>query len=223
MPKRTTLEDQCTAVAWPLRQLAAAKHSEKKWSLGTTTRVAPEQVVAAHLEERGADVSWCEGGSINVLIKAAALDALAIHNIFQDRQDAVRRYLEAQFTLLKDHRESVLAAIDTVDQNRLTKNLDEILGDAFIQEAYPRVSCAFVRQLASIVDRSLLTKIANLFFEKPYEYRAGWPDLSVLDGHRLSFVEVKTTDLLHASQLRFAKEIAAPLGLHCQVIQLHSA
>ena len=60
-----------------------------------------------------------------------------------------------------------------------------------------------------------------MFFEKPYEYRAGWPDLTVV-GDSLRFVEVKTTDLLHESQIRFAKELALPLGLQCEVVQLCS-
>ncbi len=50
---------------------------------------------------------------------------------------------------------------------------------------------------------------------KPYEYRSGWPDLTVIDKSGVSFIEVKTTDSLHESKLRFAKEIAKPLGLVC--------
>ena len=36
----------------------------------------------------------------------------------------------------------------------------------------------------------------------------------------LRFVEVKTTDLLHDSQIRFGQELAAPLGLKCEVIRV---
>jgi hypothetical protein len=55
---------------------------------------------------------------------------------------------------------------------------------------------------------------------KPYDYRSGWPDLTVIEDGEVSFIEIKTTDLLHASQLRFAEEIAKPLGFSCSIIQL---
>lgn len=220
MPKRATLEDQCAAVGWPMRRLIASKTAAKKWSLGSVSNAAPEQVVAAHFEAGGAQASWCEGGAMNLLIKAAALDVLAERNIFQDRQDAIRRYLEAQLTLLREHKGQLLASIHAIGQGTLARNIDEILSDAFIREAYPRVTAAFVRRLASTVAPEFLTQVAGLFFEKPYEYRAGWPDLTLVGGDGLRFVEVKTTDLLHESQVRFAKEIAAPLGLQCEVVQL---
>jgi hypothetical protein len=204
-----------------MRRLIASKTAAKRWSLGSVSDAAPEQIVAAHFEAGGAQASWCEGGTMNLLIKAAALDVLTELNIFQDRQDAVRRYLEAQLTLLQEHKGHLLASIHAVDQGTLARNIDEILSDAFIQVAYPRVTAAFLRRLASTVAPGFLAQVAALFFEKPYEYRAGWPDLTVV-GEGLQFVEVKTTDLMHESQIRFAKELAAPLGLQCEVVQLCS-
>ena len=222
MPKRATLEDQCVAIGWPIRRLRASKSRKNCWSLGPVSDARPEQIVAAYIEGTGAQTSWCEGGSLNLLIKAAALDILAERNIFHDRQDAVRRYLEAQLTLLKEHKEQVLANIHAIDQRTLARNIDEILVDEFIREAYPRVTAAFVHSLASTVAPQFLALVAELFFDKPYECRAGWPDITVV-GDGLRFVEVKTTDLLHESQIRFANELAAPLGLQCEVVQLCSA
>ena len=95
MPKRATLENQCATVGWPLRRLVASKCAARRWRLGSVSNASPEQVVAAHIEAGGAQASWCEGGAVNLLIKAAALDVLAERNLFQDRQDAVRRYLQA--------------------------------------------------------------------------------------------------------------------------------
>jgi len=36
---------------------------------------------------------------------------------------------------------------------------------------------------------------------------------------RISFVEVKTTDRFHDSQLRFAEKVAKPLGFDCCTFQ----
>lgn len=159
---------------------------------------------------------------MNLLLKASALDILAERNMFQDRQDAVRRYLEAQLMALQEHRGDVLASIHGISQEALARNIDELLADAFIRKAYPRVTSAFLHGLATSVAPEFLARVAEAFFAKPYEYRAGWPDLTVL-GEKVRFIEVKTTDLLHESQIRFANEFAAPLGLECEVIQLCSA
>ncbi|WP_371264495.1 VRR-NUC domain-containing protein, partial [Salmonella enterica] len=34
-----------------------------------------------------------------------------------------------------------------------------------------------------------------------YQYRSGWPDLTLIRDKSIKFVEVKTTDNLHKSQL----------------------
>lgn len=68
-----------------------------------------------------------------------------------------------------------------------------------------------------------LASIAEVFVQNPYDYRAGWPDLTLAGEYGVRFVEVKTTDRFHESQVRFARDIAAPLGLRCEVAQLQSA
>ncbi|WP_312779311.1 hypothetical protein, partial [Escherichia coli] len=35
----------------------------------------------------------------------------------------------------------------------------------------------------------------------PYQYRSGWPDLTLVYENCIEFVEVKTTDNLHKTQL----------------------
>ena len=48
----------------------------------------------------------------------------------------------------------------------------------------------------------------------------GWPDLTLLRGTELKFVEVKTTDRLHGSQVDTYLNVAVPLGLKFEIVQL---
>ena len=43
--------------------------------------------------------------------------------------------------------------------------------------------------------------LANQFQMDPYRFRSGWPDLTLVNGEYIEFVEVKTTDKLHYSQI----------------------
>jgi hypothetical protein len=194
--------------------------AEKRWNGHGELQKRPEEIAAASLRAAGSQCSWCEGGSMNLLMKAAALDFLAEKNHFNDRADAVRRYFEAQSTLLAEYKAEILECIRTVSRDRLERNMAEILGAPSVCEAYPRVNMSFLIALSHTISAEDLVRITDVFMAKPYEYRAGWPDLTVNDDAGLSFVEVKTTDNFHASQLRFAAEVAAPLGLKCSVIRL---
>ena len=49
--------------------------------------------------------------------------------------------------------------------------------------------------------RQLFVDVAKKFSEDPYTYRSGWPDLIIVKGKEVKFIEVKTTDKLHKSQL----------------------
>jgi len=65
-----------------------------------------------------------------------------------------------------------------------------------------------------------LADILLAFSAAPYEYRPGWPDLIVIQSGGMKLVEVKTSDKLLDSQLRFAVGIASPTGFDCGVVRL---
>jgi hypothetical protein len=219
MPKRDALETQCDVVGWPISRLHALKNGPKSWSLGDLAGLRPEDLVAHHIEKSGSLTCWCEGGSINLLIKAAALDVLTERNEFKDRADAVERFLEAQLSNLRNHGGEILAHISTISDHALARNIDELLTNEFVQKQYPRVNPKFIKLLATYVPKTYIAQIAHIFMKKPYDFRSGWPDLTVIDDG-LRFVEVKTTDLLHDSQIKFGQVIAAPLGLKCEVVRV---
>ena len=220
MTARQSLASQCQSIGWPLTTMNARRVGRQQWAIGTATDLSPEEVVANAAIVAGNKCSWCEGGSVNLILKAAALDALARRNLFNDRQDAIRRFLEAQLTLLKVYKEELIECAAKVTDATFRNNIAEICDDPFIKEAYPRVRPEFLCSLAETITVDLRIQLLQTYMINPYYYRAGWPDLTVLGNEGASFIEVKTTDRLHESQLRFASEVAAPLGLRCQVIQV---
>jgi hypothetical protein len=220
MQKKSKLDLQCNQVGWPLNTTHGYYVGSGKWSFDEIVNCGPEEFVAAQLAAVGFKCCWCEGGSLNLLMKAAALDVLVRRNIFGARDDAIRRLLEAQFTLLNDYQLELVSCIRSISDDQLQANIFEICSDAFIQSYYPRVSSAFVIALAQAVGQRHLAEVATLFMTKPYEYRAGWPDLTIIGENGFSLIEVKTTDALHISQLRFAREMAKPLMLNCSVTRL---
>ena len=190
------------------------------WISATGAIVGPEQLVLERFREQGALGCWCEGGSINLLMKAASLDVLAKHNTFHDRRDAIRRYFEAQCTILQSHQQEVIASMARVDRMAIVRAAEEICADDFVRAAYPRIRSDFLVLLWEVLGSSRLVPIATKFFVRPYDYRSGWPDLTLVERERVRFVEVKTTDHLHEAQIRFALEVAAPLNLACAVHQV---
>lgn len=69
-------------------------------------------------------------------------------------------------------------------------------------------------ELFQVAGYDLLHCIASTFARDPYEYRRGWPDLTVWKDGQLRFVEVKAPgDSLGKSQKTIAATFGAPLGL----------
>ena len=129
------------------------------------------------------------------------LDKLAELNYFGEREDACTRYLEAQFTILKDNISEIISEIKPVTKSRYISNFQEIISKPFIATEYPELSIEYAGALFDAIDKESFIKIAKKIAEDPYTYRNGWPDLTLVKDNIVSFVEVKTTDKLHESQL----------------------
>ena len=79
----------------------------------------------------------------------------------------------------------------------------------------------FVSHICSVVGLENLAKIANLLCQDPHAfYSRGWPDLMILGPNEFRFVEVKTTDKLHRSQIITMPEMHKVGGLDISVLQL---
>src|ERR1051325_3776691 len=150
-------------------------------------------------------------------MKAAAFPVLVKWNYFHDRADARTRFFEAQCTLLKGHEVELLDRIATAPLDQIESAAAEILNEAFIQAAFPRVKLDLIIQLHRALGSELVAKIAQIFVTNPYAFRAGWPDLTLFKDGFVRFVEVKTTDLLRAEQTRIIQNFAQPLRLNLAI------
>lgn len=85
---------------------------------------------------------------------------------------------------------------------------------------YPEMSVEGLVALWGAIGAGGWARIAEAFIEAPYDFRAGWPDISMVRGDDLKFVEVKTTDKLHASQKRTILGLLLPHGVSVSVVKL---
>ena len=161
----------------------------------------PESSLLSYYKSLGYEGVSYEGIGFLTVLKALMLDKLADLNSFNDRSDACTRYLEAQFSILKDKTNEIISTIRTVTKDRFISNFKEIISKPFIALEYPELSVDFAEALFNAIDKEVFVAVASKFAEDPYTYRSGWPDLTLIKGNEVLFIEVKTTDKLHESQL----------------------
>jgi len=161
----------------------------------------PEPALLGKFKSLGYIGSCLEGIGIFTVLKALMLDKLAEHNAFQSRSDACTRYLEAQFTILENKTDDVISSIEWITENRFIDNFQEIITKPFIASKYSDLSLEFGLAMFRAIDTKVLTSLAKLIATDPYSYRNGWPDLTLVKNDSVLFVEVKTSDKLHGSQI----------------------
>lgn len=162
---------------------------------------SPEIAALKFYEKQGYSGTYAEGGAILNILKAFMLDKLDKYNAFNDRYDACCRYLEAQFTILEDKIPELISEIDIIPKDNFLKNFSEIISTSFIASLYPELTIKFANDFYNSINRNHMKNIAIKFSEDPYKYRAGWPDLILIRGGDIQFVEIKTSDKLHLSQI----------------------
>jgi len=161
----------------------------------------PESALLDYYKALGYIGISSEGIGILTVLKALMLDKLAQHNSFDDRADACTRYLEAQLTILKDKTDEIISSISSVSKKKYIRNFQEIICKPFITSEYPELSVEFADAMYDAINSNIYISVAKKIAEDPYAYRNGWPDLTLVKGNKVLFVEVKTKDKLHDSQL----------------------
>jgi len=183
------LNQQCSALSIPYETIDISYNKK------------PEPIVLQHYQKLGYLGICSEGIGILTILKALMLDKLIEYNIFKDRDDACNRYLEAQFTTLQDRLNEIILSISSISKNQYLKNFKEIISQPYIALSYPDLSTAFASAMYDAIDTNIFIKIAKQFAEDPYTYRKGWPDLTLVKDKEVLFIEIKTNDKLHESQL----------------------
>ena len=187
--KKTFLERQCENLLLPLEEI----------QLNYDGR--PEPALLKYYEDQGYVGSFIEGYTFLTVLKALTLDKLAELNTFNDRRDACTRYFEAQLTIHKDRSDEIINSIYKINKKKYLSNLNEIFSQSFIQREYSNLSLKCCEALFDAIELETFARVMEKFSEDPYTYRNGWPDLTIVKGREVRFIEVKTTDRLHKSQL----------------------
>ena len=180
----------------------------------------PERTAWKYFLENGYFGSYCEGGALLLLIRAAALDTLEQLNPFKSRQDACLRFTEAQLKIHENHIPEIADAVEHADTDMIVRSFGEIYQSLMIQEAYPGLTEEAMVALFNVIGSARLRQFTEAIAEDPYQYRSGWPDLTLTNGQRLIWAEVKTTDKLHMSQITTIHRMKPLMQGAIQVVQL---
>ena len=93
-----------------------------------------------HFSDLGFSGTYCEGGAVLLLIRAAALDVFSRLNSSGDRARACQMYTEAQLKVNERHIQEIAHAIEHANEAAVEENFEEIYSYAFVREIYPNVN-----------------------------------------------------------------------------------
>jgi hypothetical protein len=188
---------------------------------GLNNKALPEETAYEYFQKQGFLGTYCEGGAILLLIRSAALEVLANLNTFQSRDDARTRFTEAQLYIHSEHIRQICTAISVSTSAKVEQAFEEIYRSARIREWFPGLDSKVMGRFFDAIGGMRLAKITEAIAEAPYEYRSGWPDLTLVDdAGGLLWVEVKTTDKLHLSQVKTIRRMLPLLPGKVGVVHL---
>lgn len=215
---KSALHVQCAQLGIPL-EVIELKRLEGKWVVAGEMFKRPEDAALAHFELMGSRGLACEGKALLLLMKASCLDTLAKVNQFGMRADASISSFEGQAFVHRDHAPKILGDIETASEELIRRNLSEIFAQPNYLQLYPAMDTEALLAIWQSLTPGLLKTFAEHIFVE-HGYRAGWPDLTIVDKQRVRFVEVKTSDKMHASQRQVILDILKPNDVEVSVLQL---
>jgi|SRR6266404_2611366 hypothetical protein len=199
------------------------RKSDGGWCFSGEFFRRPEDAVFRYFQGQGYHGNACEGGAIQTVIKACCLDLLVAINTFHSEEDACNRYLEAQFTIHSDKSSEIVRTVIAADKESVARNTARIFDAGFVHGAFNsdvrQDACLGIWQ--ALVATGTLEQVTRKLTTRPYDYRAGWPDLTLYRENELLLVEVKTAnDKFHESQLRIIEDFIVPLSLALKVVKV---
>jgi hypothetical protein len=186
---RIPLKEQCSVLNLPLEELELAYDGR------------PEPAAMQLFCEEGYEGACIEGMSFDIILKALMLDKLVENNMFGSREDACSRYLKAQVVIHNDILDDLADSIAETTEAKFLNNVRELISTPFIDSHHRGVSERFALAVFRAIETNTFQSVVRLFKDMPYACGSGWPDLVLVRDKEVRFVEVKTTDKLHHSQI----------------------
>lgn len=203
----------------------------RTWRLPSGEAVRVERAAMAAFEAEGWRGYAGEGGLLLNLIKALSFASLA------PRHASI--YVEALYAgnvAFDEDRFPVGELIEQIGRTtsgQLGANLElwfernpasglyQPRGDALIHSYFPGLQHWMFVELHQVLGVQRLTAIARRFGDDPYQFRRGWPDLTLWKDGKVRFVEVKAPgDRIQASQKTIIEHFVQPLGLDLTLLEI---
>lgn len=215
---KLSLDKQCDELKISLETLLL-DYANDHWMVHGVKYARPESAALAQFRTTHWVGTDCEGTAVLMLMKAACLDYLASVNTFSCREDACIRYFEAQCIIHREKSKDIISEIERADETTVRSNLSEIIAQPRYSTIYPAMEVDTLIAIWKAMTSSWLAHYASLLLVDS-SLRAGWPDLTLARGDALLFIEVKTSDKLHASQHKILTSILGPSGANVSVLRI---
>lgn len=214
------LHEQCAFLEIPMERLAL-----ENW-------VTPEQAALDHYKQKRVNGCFSEGGIIQIIFLALCFDVLkAICEEKKGKYDSISLSGPLQFMGFKHYfiefESQLIEIIKNSNPKTLSNNFDLILDSQFNQSwdfwGYKGITKNIVVDIYKGMGNEVLSEIAKRFFVDPYAYCKGWPDLAIIDDGVVKFIEVKTSDKLHGSQIITMGDMSKIAGVNISVLKIVSS
>lgn len=211
-----SLPRQCASVGISLDVL----HTEPQ------PKVGPELYAYHWYVQQGYVGSHCEAGGFGTAIKALCLDRLTRESVFYGthidaREDACLRGVATLSQMSSAQLALVCDDILKTKKSEYLSFFSEINSYSLIRKWHPGLTEEFADHLFDAVPKDHFVRLAR-WIALDHSHHAGWPDLTLVRNNRLKFVEVKTRDKLHHSQLIAIPALMREIDADVSVLQILS-
>ena len=193
-----------------------------KWTHPTTGEdVSVEFACLGYYERLGWRGTCREGGLILNLIKAMSFPKLDTRN-----KSTCIEALYAQNVAFDEDRFDVpwlLGNVKSANDRRIRDNFRTMSSGTGELEWFPTLEEWMFIDLYVALGNSKIHDIAEVFSKEPYQYRSGWPDLTIWKDGEVKFIEVKAHgDNIHKNQRIIIKDVIKPLELNFEILDVQA-
>ena len=204
-----SLREQCKCLNIPLEE----------WEVNAPTR--PEQKVLRSFRERGIRAYYSENTFGVHVIDFFLFDTLLDFSRNQGKPlyTIGITYYPEFFHLANADLPTILQSIDEQTCQRNFGLIKRLMSerDLFYQDMW---ELKFYEDVVDSLGVAGLRRLVEMFFSNPLAYSRGWPDILVTGENEPYFIEVKTTDKLHLSQLITVPDLMSWTGILVKCVRL---